>query len=87
VAASGLPHATQVADRWHRMENATAAFLDAVRESMRSIRFAIGATTINPGLLACAERLEYIVAGEMVVSALRISFFIGMTTEYNGLLG
>jgi hypothetical protein len=37
------------------MENASAAFLSAVRKSMRPIRAAIGATTINPELLTCAE--------------------------------
>jgi len=54
-----LPHATQVADRWHLMENASRAFLDAVRKTMRQIRTAIGATTINPDLLTAAERLQY----------------------------
>jgi len=58
VRAKGLPHAIHVADRWHLFENASAAFLDAVRKSMRSIRMAIGATTINPELLTCAERLQ-----------------------------
>ena len=28
--AKALPEATQVADRWHLMENASRAFLDAV---------------------------------------------------------
>jgi len=41
------------------MENASAAFLGAVRRSMRLIRAAIGTTTINPELLTCAERLQY----------------------------
>jgi hypothetical protein len=41
------------------MENASAAFLSAVRESMRPIRAAIGATTINPELLTCAEPTQY----------------------------
>jgi transposase len=59
AAARALPHATQVADRWHLMENASRAFLDAVRKSMRQIRTAIGATTINPDLLTAAERLQY----------------------------
>lgn len=54
-----IPGAIQVADRWHLMENASAAFLDAVRRSMRSIRTAIGVTTINPALLTSAERLRY----------------------------
>jgi hypothetical protein len=34
-----------VADRSHLMENASAAFLNAVRRSMRVIRTAIGATS------------------------------------------
>jgi hypothetical protein len=47
AAAKALPHALQVADRWHLMENASAAFLDVVRKSMQAIRTAIGATTIT----------------------------------------
>jgi transposase len=54
-----LPEAIQVADRWHLMENASAAFVEAVRRSMRDIRAAMGATTINPELLTCAEKLRY----------------------------
>ncbi|MGX0966085.1 transposase [Bradyrhizobium japonicum] len=46
AAAKALPHAVQVADRWHFMENASRAFLDAVRKSMRQIRSAIGATRV-----------------------------------------
>lgn len=41
------------------MENASRAFLDAVRKSMRQIRRAIGATTVNPELLTAAERIQY----------------------------
>ena len=59
AAARALPNATQIADRWHLMENASRAFLDAVRKSMRQIRTAIGATTINPSLLTAAERIQY----------------------------
>lgn len=59
AAAKALPHSVQVADRWHLMENASRAFLDAVRKSMRKIRTVIGATTINPKLLSAAERLQY----------------------------
>jgi transposase len=59
AASKALPGAIQVADRWHLMENASGAFLAAVRKSMRPIRTAIGATTINPELLTCAERLQY----------------------------
>lgn len=59
AAAKALPNATQVADRWHLMENASRAFLDAVRKSMRQIRAVIGAATINPDLLTAAERIQY----------------------------
>src|SRR5829696_6131781 len=59
AAARALPEATQVADRWHLMENASRAFLDAVRKSMRRIRAAIGAATIDPTLLTAAERIQY----------------------------
>ncbi len=59
AAAKALPNATQVADRWHLMENASRAFLDAVRKSMRQIRAAIGAATIKPDLLTAAERIQY----------------------------
>src|ERR1700730_13378971 len=59
AAAKALPGAVQGADRWHLMENASAAFLKAVRRSMRAIRTAIGATTINPELLTRAERLQH----------------------------
>jgi transposase len=59
AVAAALPQATQVADRWHLMENASRAFLDAVQKSMRQIRRAIGAATINPDLLTAAERIQY----------------------------
>ena len=59
AASKALPGVIQVADRWHLMENASAALLIAVRKSMRPIRAMIGATTINPELLTRAERLQY----------------------------
>ena len=59
AAQRALPKAVQVADRWHLMENASAAFLDAVRKSIAAIRAAIGTTTIDPALLTAAERLQY----------------------------
>ena len=59
AAQWALPHAIQVADRWHLMANASGAFLDAVRKSMRQIRTAMGAAVINPSLLTFAEKLQY----------------------------
>ena len=58
AVAKALPNAKQVADRWHLMENASRAFLDAVRKSIRQIRSVIGAARINPELLTCAERIQ-----------------------------
>ena len=59
AAQRALPHAVQVADRWHLMENASRAFLDAVGKSMREIRKSIGAARIDPRLLTYAEKLQY----------------------------
>lgn len=42
AATRALPEAVQVADRWHLLENASAAFLAAVQRSMPAIRKAIG---------------------------------------------
>lgn len=54
-----LPEAVQVADRWHLLENASAAFLSTVQNSMPAIRKAIGTTGLDPTLLTAAERLQY----------------------------
>ncbi len=50
-----LPQAIQVADRWHLIVNASRAFLDAVRKSMRQIRAVIGATVVDLALPTAAE--------------------------------
>jgi transposase len=41
------------------MENASGAFLDAVRKSMRQIRAAMGTAMVDPSLLTFAEKLQY----------------------------
>ncbi|MTH62436.1 ISL3 family transposase [Paracoccus litorisediminis] len=57
--AKALPDAEQVADRWHLMENASRAFLDAVNRSMRQIRQAVAGKVVDPKLLTSAEKLQY----------------------------
>ncbi len=59
AVARACPQAMQVADRWHLMENASAAFLEAVRQSFRAIRQALSTSTVDPDLLTCAQRLRY----------------------------
>ncbi len=57
AAAKRLRDALQVADRWHLMKNASAAFLEAVRRSLRGVRNALGTATIDRALPIAAERL------------------------------
>ena len=59
AATDGLPDAVQVADRWHLMENASAAFLNAVRRSMHAIRKAVGVGAVDPVALSAAERRQH----------------------------
>lgn len=59
AVSHALPKAVQVADRWHLLENASAALLAAVQRSMPAIRQAIGAKTLDPKLLTAAEKLQY----------------------------
>lgn len=54
-----LPGARQVADRWHLLENAGRAFVDAVRKCLGDIRRALTRNEISPGLLTAAERVQY----------------------------
>lgn len=59
AAAQGRPDAIQVADRWHLMENASAAFLVAVKRRMREVRRAFGQDGIELATLTAAERIQY----------------------------
>ena len=59
AAAQACPDAEQVADRWHLMENSSAAFLMAVKRRMRSIRAAFGQAIPDQATLTAAERLQH----------------------------
>jgi transposase len=59
AATEGRPDAVQVADRWHLMENASAAFLTAVQRSMITIRKGVGAGIVDPAALSAAERHQH----------------------------
>ncbi len=59
AATDGRPEAIPVADRWHLMENASAAFLDAVRRSMGAIRKAVGSGPVDSASLTAAQRKQH----------------------------
>jgi transposase len=59
AASKGAPQAVQVADRWHLIENASAAFLDLVRQHMRTIKGALATNSFDPTVLSCAERRQW----------------------------
>ena len=58
-AAKGAPQALQVADRWHLLENVTAAFVEGVKRHMGHLRRAITSGDIDPDTLSAAEKLQF----------------------------
>src|SRR3546814_339062 len=58
AATRARPEAVQVADRWHLMVNASAAFLEAVRRVMKRLREALGIGTVDPDLLTAVEHRQ-----------------------------
>ena len=60
AAAEAAPQARQVADRWHLFENASAAFLSAVRSELPRLRKALSPETpVDPVTLSKAERIGW----------------------------
>ena len=60
AAAEAAPQARQVADRWHLFENASAAFLSAVRSELPRLRKALSPETpVDPVTLSKAERIQW----------------------------
>ncbi len=58
-AAKGAPQALQIADRWHLLENATAAFVEGIKRHMGDLRRAIAGSDIDPDALSAAEKLQW----------------------------
>ena len=60
AAAEAAPQARQVADRWHLFENASAAFLAAVRSELPRLRKALSPERpVDPETLSKAERIQW----------------------------
>ena len=60
AAAEAAPQARQVADRWHLFENASAAFLSAVRSELPRLRRALSPERlVDPETLSKAERIQW----------------------------
>jgi transposase len=59
AATKGAPQAVQIADRWHLLENASAAFLDIVRHHMRHLRRAVTTGEIDPKRLSAVEKRQW----------------------------
>jgi transposase len=59
AATDGRPKAIRVADRWHLMENASAACRTAVQQSMQGARVALGRDVVDPAALRCAELRQH----------------------------
>jgi len=58
-AAKGAPQALQISDRWHLLENASAAFLEGVKRHMGHLRRAVTNGDIDPDALSAAEKLQW----------------------------
>ena len=58
-AAKGAPQALQIADRWHLLENATAAFVEGVKRHMGDLRRAITGGDVDPEALSAAEKRQW----------------------------
>ncbi len=59
AATHGAPQAVQITDRWHLLENASAAFLDIIRRHMRHLRHAVTRSDIDPKRLSAVEKRQW----------------------------
>ena len=59
AVTKGAPQAVQIADRWHLLENANAAFLDVIRRHMRHLRRAVTSSEIDTKRLSAVEKRQW----------------------------
>ncbi len=59
AASKGAGKAVQIVDRWHLLENASAAFLDVVRRHMSHLRRAIATGDVDPQRLSAVEKRQW----------------------------
>ena len=58
-AAKGAPQALVIADRWHLLENVSAAFLEGVKRHMGHLRRAVTGGNLDPDTLSAAEKMQW----------------------------
>jgi transposase len=59
AVTKGAHQALHIADRWHLLENASAAFLDVVLRHMRHLRRAVASEEVDPKRLSAVEKQQW----------------------------
>jgi DNA-binding LacI/PurR family transcriptional regulator len=79
AAAKALPHAVQVADRWHLMENASRAFLDAVGESRAATRKLLSGPKVPTAIICGNDVIAFGAVLECIALGINVPKEISIT--------